>query len=207
MAEKSYVNKKGLTVKDLVTTGIFSALLCIALFIGGIPLAINPVTTFYTSITSAILGGPIFLLLTAKVPKQGPIIIAGVLIGLFSFVTGMHWGMDLGYVVTGIIADCIAGSRNYRSVRMNMLSYAVFCLGMTGAYIVYFADPAGWTASMLSNGTTQSYIDTMNQTASPVNLIVMFAGTIIVGLLSAWAGKRLLKKQFERAGVTAGVSS
>lgn len=203
MTEKSYLNQKGLTVKDLVTTGIFSALLCVAMFIGGIPFAINPITTFYTSVGSAILGGPIFLLLVAKVPKRGPIIIAGILMGLVSFLTGMHWGQDLGYVITGIIAEFIAGSRKYKSVKMNILAYAVFCLGLTGAYLVYFADPTGWTASMLANGTTQSYIDTMNQAAGPVVLIVMYAGTMIVGALSGLVGKKLLKKQFEKAGITA----
>lgn len=203
MNEKSYLNKNGLTVKDLVTTGIFSALLCIAMFIGGIPFAVNPVTTFYTSVGSAILGGPIFLLLAAKVPKRGPIMIAGILMGLVSFVTGMHWGQCLGYVVTGVMAEFIAGSQKYKSIKINILAYAVFCLGLTGAYLVYFADPVSWTSSMLSNGTTQDYIDTMNAAASPFVVIMMYAATIIVGVLSGWVGKKLLKKQFEKAGITA----
>lgn len=203
MNENFYENRKGLTVKDLVTVGIFSALLCIAMFLCGIPLAINPVTTFYTSVGSAILGGPIFLLLAAKVPKRGPIMIAGVLVGLVSFLTGMHWGQSLGYVVSGILAELIAGSRRYKSVGMNILAYAVFCCGLTGAYIVYFIDPAGWTAVMLANGTTQSYIDTMNAAASPMVLIGMYAGTFLVAGLSGLVGKKLLKKQFEKAGITA----
>ena len=203
MAEKTYLNKKSLTVKDLVTTGIFSALLCIAMFLCGIPCAINPVTTFYTSVASAILGGPIFLLLVAKVPKRGPIIIAGILIGLVSFLTGMHWGQDLGYVISGILADLIAGSKKYKSIKLNILAYAVFCCGLTGAYIVYFIDPAGWTAAMLANGTTQSYIDTMNSVAGPAVIIGMYAGTFLVAFLSGWVGKKLLKKQFEKAGITA----
>ncbi|MGL6201762.1 MAG: MptD family putative ECF transporter S component [Lachnospiraceae bacterium] len=196
MAEK-------LTIKDLVTTGIFSALLCVTLFIGGVPLAINPVTTFYTSIGAAVLGGPVLLLLIAKVPKRGPLIITGILIGLFCFLTGMHWGQDLGYVITGIIADLIAGSGKYKNTKMNILAYSVFCLGLTGAYIVYFADPTGWAATMLANGTTQSYIDTMNAAANPAVLVVMFAGTIGVAILSGWVGRKLLKKQFEKAGITA----
>lgn len=203
MTEQSYVHKKEMTVKDFVTIGIFSALLCVASFSGGIPLAINPVTTFYTSVGAAVLGGPIFLLLVAKVPKHGTITIAGVLIGLICFLTGMHWGQDIGYVITAIIADFIAGSKNYKSSKINILSYAVFCLGITGAYIIYFIDPVGWTSSMLSNGTTQSYIDIMNASTNPVILIVMFASTIIVAVLSGIVGKKLLKKQFEKAGITA----
>lgn len=65
MNRQSYTDKKGLTVKELMTTGIFSALLCIAMFLCGIPFAINPVTTFCTSVGSVILGGPISLLLEA----------------------------------------------------------------------------------------------------------------------------------------------
>jgi hypothetical protein len=47
MAEQAYTGRKGLTVKDLVTTGIFSALLCLTIFIGGVPFGANPILTFY----------------------------------------------------------------------------------------------------------------------------------------------------------------
>ena len=40
------INKKGLTVKDLVTTGIFSALFLVFALVGGIFFAPNPVLTF-----------------------------------------------------------------------------------------------------------------------------------------------------------------
>ena len=39
--------KKGLTVKYLVTTGIFSAIFFVFTLIGGLPFAPNPVLTFY----------------------------------------------------------------------------------------------------------------------------------------------------------------
>lgn len=38
--------KKGLTVKDLVTTGIFSAIFFVFTLVGGLPFAPNPVLTF-----------------------------------------------------------------------------------------------------------------------------------------------------------------
>lgn len=37
---------KGLTVKDLVTTGIFTALLFVFILVGGVFFATNPVLTF-----------------------------------------------------------------------------------------------------------------------------------------------------------------
>lgn len=203
MSNQTYLNPKGLTVKDLVTTGIFTALLWVTMLIGGLPLAPNPVTTFYMPLGSALLGGPIFLLLVAKVPKRGPIAIAGILIGLIWFATGMHWAMDLGYVLCAIAADFMAGAKKYRSVKLNMLAYACLSLGPTGTYISYFADPASWGSYMMEGGTAASYIDTMNATAQNWMLAVILLGTVAVALFSAWVGSKLLRKQFEKAGITA----
>ena len=38
---------RGLTVKDLVTTGIFTALLFVFVLVGGVFFATNPVLTFF----------------------------------------------------------------------------------------------------------------------------------------------------------------
>lgn len=46
-AQSSYLNKKGLTVKDLVTIGIFTALFFVFELIGSLPFAPNPALTFY----------------------------------------------------------------------------------------------------------------------------------------------------------------
>lgn len=204
MSQISYTNKKGLTIKDLATTGIFSALLTISVLIGGIPFGINPVTTFYQPVGSALIGGPIFLLLIAKAPKRGVLTIVGILLCIFTFFTGMHWGMYLGYAVGGILADLITGFKNYKSIKINILAYSVFALSSTGPFIVYFTDPIGWTSTMIANGNaTQSYIDTMNATMNPMIPIITFGGTIVFALISGFIGKKLLKKQFEKAGITA----
>ena len=53
------------------------------------------------------------------------------------------------------------------------------------------------------NGTEQSYIDTMQATANTGILIAMFAAAIITSAISAFVGCKMLKKQFEKAGITA----
>lgn len=203
MANQTYLDRKGLTVKDLVTIGIFSALYFVAQLIGGMPFAPNPVLTFYMPFGQALLCGPILLLLLAKVPKRGACSIIGIIMGLIFFALGMHWAMDFGYMLTAIIADFIAGSKQYRNVKLNIFSYAVMCLGPTGTYIVFFLDPAGWTSTMLNKGTNQAYIDTMKAAAPMWVLAVILIGTVVIALFSGWVGKKLLKKQFEKAGITA----
>lgn len=194
--------KKGLTVKDLVTVGIFSALFLVFALVGGIFFAPNPVLTFYMPVGSALLCGPVYLLMLAKVQKRFSVTILGAILCIIWFVTGMHWAMALGYLVMGIIADLVAGVGKYKSKKINSLSYMLLSLGGTGSYLVFFANPDGWAKTMLGNGTEQSYIDTMRQTGSVWIMLIMLAGTILAAALSSFVGCMMLKKQFEKAGIT-----
>lgn len=100
--------KKGLTVKDLVTTGIFSAIFFVFTLVGGLPFAPNPVLTFYMPMGAALLCGPIYLLMVAKVQKRWSVTILGIIMGIIWFATGMHWAFSLGYIGMGLIADLVA---------------------------------------------------------------------------------------------------
>lgn len=194
---------KGLTVKDLIITGVFSAIIFVCIMLTGGPFGAMPALTFYFPVGSALLAGPVFLLMVAKVPKRGPITIAGLLAAVFTFATGMHWAMVLGYLVGGALADLVAGAKAYRSKKMNMVSYIVFCLGGTGSYLAYFINPGIWMSGMLEKGTPQEYLDTMQASAGWWVLVTMLVGTVLVSLLSGFVGSKLLKKQFEKADITA----
>ena len=173
--------KRGLSVKDLVTIGIFTALMLVFSMVGGIFFAPNPVLTFYMPVGSAILCGPIYLLLIAKVKKRFAITIVGALIGIIWFVTGMHWAFALGTILMGIVADLVAGIGGYASRKINAISYMLYSLGGTGSYLVFFADPDGWAKTMLGNGTEQGYIDTMQATGNSAILAVM-----LICFFTAW---------------------
>ena len=117
--------KKSLTIKDLVTTGIFSAIFLVFTMIGGIFFAPNPVLTFYMPMGAALLCGPVYLLMIAKVQKRWSVTILGIIMGIIWFVTGMHWAFSLGYIGMGIIADLVAGAGDYRNKAVNLLSYHI----------------------------------------------------------------------------------
>lgn len=203
MNNQKRISKKGLSIKDLVTIGIFTAILFVTILVGGILFAPNPVLTFYMPLGSALLGGPVMMLLIAKVPKRGAIAISGILCGVIWFATGMHWAMDLEYIIGGIIGDSVAGTGKYRNKFLNMLAYICVSLGATGTYICYFADRNTWSKYMLKGGTSGNYIDAMNAAANNWMLAIILTGTIAVAEISAWTGSILLRKQFEKAGITA----
>lgn len=191
--------KKGLGVKDLVTVGIFSALFLVFTLVGGISFAPNPVLTFYMPVGSALLCGPVYLLMLAKVKKRWAVSILGAILCIVWFVTGMHWAMALGYLVMGVAADFVAGAGEYKSKMMNSVSYIVISLGGTASYLVFFANPDGWAKTMLGNSTEQSYIDTMRETGS---VWIMLVGTVLAAAVSAFVGCKMLRKQFEKSGIT-----
>ena len=195
--------KKSLTIKDLVTTGIFSAIFLVFTMIGGIFFAPNPVLTFYMPMGAALLCGPVYLLMIAKVQKRWSVTILGIIMGIIWFVTGMHWAFSLGYIGMGIIADLVAGAGDYRNKAVNLLSYMLMSLGGVYTCVVFFIDPQGWASTMLENGTEQSYIDTMSASAPSWLLAVIIIGTLAIAAFSGWIGGKLLKKQFEKAGITA----
>ena len=176
MSNQANSLNKGLTVKDLVTTGIFTALVFVFVLVGGIFFAPNPVLTFFMPAGSGLLAGPVFLLMIAKVQKRWSLSIMGVVICIIWFVTGMHWAFALGYLIMAVVADFIAGAGQYKSKKLNSLAYILFSLGGTGSYIVF---------------------------ANTGILIAMFAAAIITSAISAFVGCKMLKKQFEKAGITA----
>ncbi len=56
---------------------------------------------------------------------------------------------------------------------------------------------------MLDKGTTQEYLDSMLASTDWLVLVTMLIGTVLIALLSGLVGSKLLKKQFEKAGITA----
>ena len=102
--------KRGLGARDLVTTGVCIALYFVFMMVGSILFAPNPVLTFLMPAGAALLTGPVYLLLVARVPKHGPLIILGIVEAVVMFVTGMYWLWSAFLVVLGIVGDLIAGA-------------------------------------------------------------------------------------------------
>ncbi|MBU5425088.1 MptD family putative ECF transporter S component [Tissierella pigra] len=195
--------KKSLTVKDLVTCGIFTALFFVFTMVGGMFFAPNPILTFLMPSALALLTGPIYLLLLGKVPKHGPTIILGTIMGFMIFITGMYWMWAVFYILLGIAADLIAGAGRFKSNKLNILSFLIFSMNPIGSYMMLWINRESYFSYMLGKGTEQSYVEIMGATAQGWMLPAMIISIIICGLISCLVGKKLLKKQFKKAGMIA----
>ena len=197
------VESSTLTARDLITVGVFTALFLVFMVVGSALFAPNPVLTFWMPAAAALLTGPVYLLLIAKVPKHGPLAILGVVIGAILFVTGMYWGWALASAVLGILADIIAGVGRFRAKPLNLIAFVVYSLSPMGSYIMLWVNPSGYTAYLTGRGTEQAYMDTMARTATAWMLPAMVLAAVVCALISGLVGLRLLRRQFERAGMTA----
>lgn len=190
-----------LAVKDLVITGIFSAIFCLVTVAAGLFFAPNPVLTFFMPISVAFFTGPVYMLLLAKVPRRGPTLILGVVMGLIMFVTGMYWLWSVAYVALGYLAGLIAGIGNYRSLKWNTASFVIFSLNPIAAYAMLWINQQSYVDYLVGKGNDPAYMEIMIAAAQTWVLPGMITGTVIAALLGAFLGGNLLKKQFERAGI------
>ena len=168
--------KKGLSVRDLITTGILAALYMVCAMIGEAIFGFFPVLTFLCPLSIALLCGPVYMLILAKVPKHGPIIVTGILVGGVLFVLGMYWSMCLAYCILGVVADLLAGSGNFRNKGRNLLSYMIFVLSPVFSYGMLWFDRDAYVQYLVEKGTEQTYMDTMVSTAQNWMLPAMIIG-------------------------------
>ena len=152
---------------------------------------------------AALLTGPVYLLLIARVPKHGPLIILGAIEGIILFVTGMYWGWSVACVVLAVLADLIAGLGGFRSRALAFCAFVVYSLAPMGSYLALWVDPAAYASYLTGKGGEQAYMDTMMATATGWMLPAMVLSTIACAVVSGLVGLRLLRRQFERAGITA----
>ncbi|MBW6409619.1 MptD family putative ECF transporter S component [Clostridium weizhouense] len=192
---------KGLEVKDFVTVGIFSALFAAVTMVGGAIFASNPVLTFLLPPVVALITAPVYLVLIAKVPKHGAILILGILMACIMFVTGMYWMWSIAYIVFAIAAELISGVKNFKSMKLNILGYIVFSVNPLITYSMLWINQKKYIEYLISKGTEKAYMDTMVATAQDWMLPAMIIGTLILALIGAMIGKKLLQKQFEKAGI------
>lgn len=201
---KSSIKKTSkLTTKDLVNCGIFIALFFVFTMVGGILFGPNPVLTFCLPASVALLTGPVYLLLLAKVPKRGPVTILGIIMGLFTFVTGMYWLWSVFYFVLGFVADRIAGWRSYRNHGLNTLSFILFSMNTLGGYVMLWINPESYFGYLVEKGTPDHYVEVMGAVVQGWILPAMVVSVVVCSLCSAMLGQLMLKRQFSKAGITA----
>ena len=123
--------KKGLSVRDLITTGILAALYMVCAMIGEAIFGFFPVLTFLCPLSIALLCGPVYMLILAKVPKHGVFTVAGIVYGALFLAMGCFWFVVLCFVAASVVADAVMWPNSRSVTRMMPSRWRAFPSGTT----------------------------------------------------------------------------
>lgn len=190
-----------LTVKDIITCGIFSTISLIALFIAIIA-NLTPYTMIFFAALAAFLGGIPFVLMNVRVPKRGAVIIYSIVPLLYYAVTGIE-GLIVAaaLLVFSLLAELVLG-RDRNQFRRIMFSYVIYTayLSVGGSFRIFTNTTAYLTAAAQS-GLDGAYIDTLRGLISYPVWGISIAVTALLAAAGSALGYKLLKKHFMKAGV------
>ena len=184
--------------KDLINVGIFSAIYFAIVFVVAM-LGFIPVLLPLLAVLVPIIGGIPFMLFLTRVKNFGMIWIMSVIMGLLMLLTGMSWPPLVVSVVSGLAADIIYKSGNYKSSSKAVLTNGVFSLWLAANYLpLFFAAEKYWSTRQ---NFGQDYIDAVTKLMPTWMCPVMFAVAFICGIIGGLLGRKIMKKHFEKAGI------
>ena len=197
-ARKDAASKGRLRARDFATLGIFSALLFVWTMVVGM-LMTNPLVLMpWAPAVIALVGGPLYLVMPAKVHKTGAVLVPALVVGI---VWALMGGMFVlaAMVVAGLLGELAASATKYRSFPALLLAYVLFCVdyhvgSVSAAWLVsdYFMSFASYPAEIAQVVTAV--------VCSP-NGYLSLVGCAVAAAVGALFGRVLLKKHFVAAGI------
>jgi len=189
-----------LTVPDLISVGVFTALYFVLVTVATFTCALLPgVGNIVLPALAALISGSVYMLLAAKLQKFGGITIMGLVMGLSG-----HFVLSFAAnIVCGLLADLIAARGKFRSKKLLLVSYVVFSYGLTGPILPLWFMKDAYIANLTARGKDAAYIDTLFAPINNGSFVTVMAAILVCAVLGGLFGQRMMKKHFEKAGIVA----
>ena len=192
--------KKKLQARDFITIGIFTAILWVVTMVIKYLGFLSPFVVAGYAILSIPAGIPM-MLYYARIEKFGMLTITSVIIAILLFIFGMGLTGAPICIVSGLLADLIAKSGNYKSWKNTVLSYGVFSLWVSASYLPLVITADSYSASLLEGGYDPAFVDQLFTIVTPKTYPIIIVLCFVCGVIGAFIGKAVAKKNFEKAGI------
>lgn len=192
-----------LTVPDLISIGVFTALYFVLVTIATFgSAAIAPgFNNVILPAVCALISGCVYMLLAAKLQKFGGISVMGIVMGLF-FMTSGHFIISFAAnIVMGIVADFVAKASNYKSKKGLLLSYVLFSYGLFGPVLPMWFMKDAYVANLEARGKDAAYIADLFANINMGTFVIAVVLTLVCALVGGWFGQKMVKKHFVKAGI------
>ena len=128
------VKSRGMSGKDVITVGIFSAIYFVINFAFMLLGGLHPLLWILMPGFIALFTGIPYLMMCAKVQKVGSVLLMGLITGLIYYVTGQFTVVILvSFVLACGLAEITRVITHYRSMAGNLVSFVLFSVGMVGS--------------------------------------------------------------------------
>lgn len=192
-----------LTVPDLITIGVFTALYFVLVTIA----TFSSVVIFpgFNNVLlpafSALISGCVYMLLVAKLQKFGGISVMGIVMGLFFMASGHFIISFAANIIMGIVADFVAKMSNYKSKWGILGSYVLFSYGLFGPVIPMWFMKDAYVANLEARGKDAASIAELFANINMGTFVLAVAVTLICAFIGGWFGQKMIKKHFVKAGI------
>lgn len=193
---------RGLTGKDVITVGIFSAIYFVINFAFMLLSGLHPILWVLMPGLIALFTGIPFLMMCAKVQKMGAVLLMGIITGLIYFATGQFTVVILVTFVIGcVLAELARFVSRYRSFRGNGVAFVLFSLGMTGSPLPVWIMRDSFLAQISGQGMPVDYVSTLEAVTAPAMIVVLFAAPVVGAVVGSLLAKGMFQKHFTKAGI------
>lgn len=194
-----------LKVKDVMVVGAFSALYFLCVGLGTLLSLVFDRTgnMMYAPACAALLAGPVYMLLLAKVRKFGAISLLGAVMATFFFLSGYMTAAFIPSLLFGFVAELEANLGHYEQKWGNLLSYIIFSFGNLGPIILMWFMRDAYEDSLLARGKSAEYVARVMLDFTASNVLWLSATIIVSALISGLFGQYILQRYFKRSGLVA----
>lgn len=193
------MTKSKIDVKDLINTGLFTAVYFIFIASPGI-LGIIPIFMLLLPAMIGLVGGIPVMLLITKTQKFGALTICGVVVSLLLAIMGHPWMALILSVPVIVIADMVMAMGQYKSWKLNSIGYIIFSFWPIGNLLPFYFMRNSYLAFIQDKYGTD-YEATVEGLFSIGMIPIILITTIIGAWIGAYIAKGILKKHFKRAGI------
>ena len=196
------VKSRGMSGKDVITVGIFSAIYFVINFAFMLLGGLHPLLWILMPGFIALFTGIPYLMMCAKVQKVGSVLLMGLITGLIYYVTGQFTVVILvSFVLACGLAEITRVITHYRSMVGNLVSFVLFSVGMVGSPLPIWLMQEDFLRQITEQGMPADYVNTLAALSSNGMLIVLFLAPVVGAVIGGILARAMFRKHFEKAGL------
>jgi len=188
--------------RDFINLGIFTVIFIVLFMVCIMVMSMTVYTLPFGVALGSFFAASVYMLLRAKAPKTGVIILFGSLFGLVMFVMGSGWPILVAVIIGSIIAELIARSGHYKSYVREVIGYCVLMVGTAvGSYIPFIVMKDYYLKVAEKNSINGEFMSRLLEFITAPYLALALVITAVTAILGTVLARAVFKKHLVKAGL------